>query len=102
MAVPRFDCAVARNGPAPPGYPQPPSCSKTRTPGKLESVYEDLSRERSRFEDAREEIERLRQELHRIEVERLRIDAATSRRLAQVLAEVGARRDGRSATGSVS
>jgi general secretion pathway protein A len=68
---------------------------------KLESVYEDLSRERSRFEDAREEIERLRQELHRIEVERLRIDAATSRRLAQVLAEVGARRDGRSATGSV-
>jgi predicted phage gp36 major capsid-like protein len=65
-------------------------------------VYEDLSRERSRFEDAREEIERLRQELHRIEVERLRIDAATSRRLAQVLAEVGARRDGRSAPGSVS
>src|SRR3954468_8938848 len=35
MAVPRFDSAVARNGPAPPGYPQPPSCSKTRTPGQL-------------------------------------------------------------------
>lgn len=68
---------------------------------KLESVYEDLSRERSRFEDAREEIERLRKELHRIEVERLRIDAETSRRLAQVLAEVGARRDGRPVTGSL-
>src|SRR3954468_16996114 len=39
MAVPRFDSAVARNGPAPPGYPQPPSCSKTRTPGQLGELH---------------------------------------------------------------
>lgn len=61
---------------------------------KLEDVYEDLSRERDRFEGVREEAERLRGELHRLEVERLRVDAETTRRLAEILAEANTlRRD---------
>jgi type II secretory pathway predicted ATPase ExeA len=55
---------------------------------KLESLYEEVVRERHRYDAAREEAIRLREELHRREVEQLRIDAETARRLAELLSNV--------------
>lgn len=52
---------------------------------KLESLYEEVVRERHRYDEAREEAIRLREELHRREVEQLRVDAETARRLADLM-----------------
>lgn len=55
---------------------------------KLESVYDEVLRERHRHDEVRAEAERLREELHRLEVERLRVDAETARRLAELVAQL--------------
>ena len=65
-----------------------------RLRGKLEQVYDDLSRERHRADDIRDEAARLRDELHRLEIERLRIDAETARRLADLMRKLGDHRRG--------
>lgn len=55
---------------------------------KLESLYEEVVRERHRYDAAREEAMRLKEELHRREIEQLRIDAETARRLAELMSNV--------------
>lgn len=61
---------------------------------KLETVYDELGRERHRLDEVREEAERLRDALHRLELERVRVDAETTRRLSEVLNQVNAPRRG--------
>lgn len=51
---------------------------------RLESLYEEVVRERHRYDEAREEAIRLREELHRREIEQLRVDAETARCLAEL------------------
>lgn len=61
---------------------------------KLETVFDELGRERHRVDEVREEAEELRRELHRLELERVRVDAETTRRLAELLGQVNAPRRG--------
>ena len=61
-----------------------------RLRAKLESVYTELGLERRRSEDLRAQVERLTRALHQMELDNLRVEAATSRRLADILTNAGA------------
>lgn len=83
--------ALAEHAPFPPPTGDDPAFWRReveRLQRKLESVYDEVLRERHRHDDMRVEAERLREELHRLEVERLRVDAETARRLAELVAQL--------------
>lgn len=56
---------------------------------KLEAVFTELGLERRRSEELRGQVERLTRALHQMELDHLRIEAATSRRLADILVSAG-------------